>query len=151
MAVRIQTEDFNAGLEISQLSAKRRDIGALVSFVGLVRDLNDGDAVSQLTLEHYPGMTEKALEAIVSQAQQRWDIVDALIIHRVGVLQATEQIVLVAVTSAHRSQAFLACEFVMDSLKTEAPFWKKERTAAGERWLEAKASDDEARQRWNPS
>ncbi len=151
MAVRIQTEDFNAGLEISQLSAKRRDIGALVSFVGLVRDLNDGDAVSQLTLEHYPGMTEKALEAIVSQAQQRWDIVDALIIHRVGVLQATEQIVLVAVTSAHRGQAFLACEFVMDSLKTEAPFWKKERTAAGERWLEAKASDDEARQRWNPS
>ena len=114
-----------------------------------MRDLNEGDQVSQLTLEHYPGMTEKALEAIVSQAQNRWAIFDAIVIHRVGTLQATEQIVLVAVSSAHRSEAFKACEFIMDYLKTEAPFWKKERMQSGERWLDAKNSDDEARERWN--
>ena len=149
MAVSVQTEDFDAGLEISRLRNARKDTGAVVSFIGLVRDLNEGDQVSQLTLEHYPGMTEKALEAIVSQAQNRWAIFDAIVIHRVGTLQATEQIVLVAVSSAHRSEAFKACEFIMDYLKTEAPFWKKERTQSGERWLDAKNSDDEARERWH--
>lgn len=148
MVVRIQTEDFDAGLEISQLRQARKDVGAVVSFVGQVRDVNEGDAVSALTLEHYPGMTEKSLEAIVSQAQSRWDIVDALVIHRVGTLQPLDQIVLVAVTSAHRGEAFKACEFMMDYLKTEAPFWKKEATDSGERWVEAKLSDDDARERW---
>ena len=149
MAVSVQTEDFDAGLEISRLRNARKDTGAVVSFIGLVRDLNEGDQVSQLTLDHYPGMTEKALEAIVSQAQSRWAIFDAIVIHRVGTLQATEQIVLVAVSSAHRSEAFKACEFIMDYLKTEAPFWKKERTQSGERWLDAKSTDDEARERWH--
>ena len=149
MAVSVQTEDFDAGLEINRLQNARKDTGAVVSFVGLVRDLNEGDQVSQLTLEHYPGMTEKALEAIVSQAQNRWDIFDVTVIHRVGTLQAAAQIVLVAVSSAHRGEAFKACEFIMDYLKTEAPFWKKERTQSGERWLDAKSSDDEARERWN--
>jgi len=149
MAVSVQTEDFDAGLEISRLRNARKDTGAVVSFIGLVRDLNEGDQVLQLTLEHYPGMTEKALEAIVSQAQNRWAIFDAIVIHRVGTLQATEQIVLVAVSSAHRSEAFKACEFIMDYLKTEAPFWKKERTQSGERWLDAKSTDDEARERWH--
>ena len=149
MAVSVQTEDFDAGLEINRLQNARKDTGAVVSFVGLVRDLNEGDQVSQLTLEHYPGMTEKALEAIVSQAKNRWDIFDVTLIHRVGTLPATAQIVLVAVSSAHRGEAFKACEFIMDYLKTEAPFWKKERTQSGERWLDAKSSDDEARERWN--
>ena len=149
MAVSVQTEDFDAGLEISRLSNARKDTGAVVSFVGLVRDLNEGDQVSQLTLEHYPGMTEKSLKAIVSQAKSRWDIFDVTLIHRVGTLQATAQIVLVAVSSAHRGEAFKACEFIMDYLKTEAPFWKKERTQSGECWLDAKSSDDEARERWN--
>ncbi len=148
MTVRVQTQDFDAGLEISQLRNARKDTGAVVSFIGQVRDVNDGDSVSQLTLEHYPGMTEKALEAIVSQAQSRWDIFDALVIHRVGTLQPTDQIVLVAVSSAHRGEAFKACEFIMDYLKTEAPFWKKEATNSGERWIEAKHTDDEARERW---
>lgn len=149
MAVSVQTKDFDAGLEISRLRNARKDTGAVVSFIGLVRDLNEGDQVSQLTLEHYPGMTEKALEAIVSQAQNRWAIFDVTVIHRVGTLQAMEQIVLVAVSSAHRSEAFKACEFIMDYLKTEAPFWKKERTQSGERWLDAKSTDDEARERWH--
>ncbi len=149
MAVSVQTEDFDAGLEVSRLSNACKDIGAVVSFVGLVRDLNEGDHVSQLTLEHYPGMTEKALEAIVSQAKSRWNIFDVTVIHRVGTLPATAQIVLVAVSSAHRGEAFKACEFIMDYLKTEAPFWKKERTQSGERWLDAKSSDDEARERWS--
>ena len=149
MAVSVQTEDFDAGLEINRLQNARKDTGAVVSFVGLVRDLNEGDQVSQLTLEHYPGMTEKALEAIVNQAKSRWDIFDVTLIHRVGTLQATAQIVLVAVSSAHRGEAFKACEFIMDYLTTEAPFWKKELTQSGERWLDAKSSDDEARERWN--
>ncbi len=148
MTVRVQAEDFDAGLEISQLRNARKDTGAVVSFIGQVRDINEGDAVSQLTLEHYPGMTEKALEAIVSQASSRWDIFDALVIHRIGILQPLDQIVLVAVTSAHRGEAFKACEFVMDYLKTEAPFWKKEVTNAGERWVDAKLADDDARARW---
>lgn len=148
MTVRVQTADFDAGLEISQLRLARKDTGAVVSFIGQVRDINDGANVSQLTLEHYPGMTEKALSRIVEQAKSRWDIFDALIIHRVGTLQPTDQIVLVAVSSAHRGEAFKACEFVMDYLKTEAPFWKKEATPSGERWVEAKDTDDAARERW---
>jgi molybdopterin synthase catalytic subunit len=148
MTVRVQTQDFDTGYEISLLRNARKDTGAVVSFIGQVRDLNQGDTVSQLTLEHYPGMTEKALEAIVSQAQSRWDIFDAIVIHRVGTLQPTDQIVLVAVSSAHRGEAFKACEFIMDYLKTEAPFWKKEVTNAGERWVDAKLTDDDARERW---
>lgn len=148
MTVRVQTQDFDAGLEISQLRNARKDTGAVVSFIGQVRDLNEGDAVSQLTLEHYPGMTEKSLEAIVSQAKSRWNIFDALVIHRVGTLQPLDQIVLVAVSSAHRGEAFKACEFIMDYLKTEAPFWKKEVTNFGERWIDAKLNDDDARERW---
>ena len=148
MTVRVQTQDFDAGLELTQLRRARKDVGAVVSFIGQVRDFNDGDTVSQLSLEHYPGMTEKALAAIAAQAQSRWDIVDTLIIHRVGTLQPLDQIVLVAVSGAHRGEAFKACEFIMDALKTEAPFWKKEVTASGERWLDAKESDDVARERW---
>ena len=148
MTVRVQTQDFDAGLELTQLRLARKDVGAVVSFVGQVRDFNDGDTVSQLSLEHYPGMTEKALAAITAQAQSRWDIVDTLIIHRVGSLQPLDQIVLVVVSGAHRGEAFKACEFIMDALKTEAPFWKKEVTASGERWLDAKESDDVARERW---
>jgi molybdopterin synthase catalytic subunit len=148
MTVRVQTEDFEAGLEISQLRNARKDIGAVVSFIGQVRDLNEGDAVSQLTLEHYPGMTEKSLEAIVNQAKSRWDVFDAVVIHRVGTFEPLDQIVLVAVSSAHRGEAFKACEFIMDYLKTEAPFWKKEVTNSGERWIDAKLNDDDARERW---
>jgi len=148
MTVRVQTQDFDTGFEISLLRNARKDTGAVVSFIGQVRDLNEGDNVSQLTLEHYPGMTEKALEAIVSQAQDRWDIFDAIVIHRVGTLQPTDQIVFVAVSSAHRAEAFKACEFIMDYLKTEAPFWKKEVTNQGERWVDAKLTDDDARERW---
>lgn len=148
MTVRVQTQDFDAGLEINLLRNARKDAGAVVSFIGQVRDLNEGDAVSKLTLEHYPGMTEKALEAIVKLAQSRWDIFDTVIIHRIGSLQPADQIVLVAVSSAHRGEAFKACEFIMDYLKTEAPFWKKEQTSTGERWVEAKISDEDARERW---
>lgn len=152
MTIRIQTLDFDAGFEISQLRNQRKDVGAVVSFIGQVRDINAGDAVSLLTLEHYPGMTEKSLEAILADAKSRWDIADSLVIHRVGTLQPLDQIVLVAVTSAHRGEAFKACEFIMDYLKTEAPFWKKESTRIGnqttERWVEARITDDEARQRW---
>jgi molybdopterin synthase catalytic subunit len=149
MTVRVQKEDFDVGVEINQLRSARKDVGAVVSFVGQVRDVNEGDEVSQLTLEHYPGMTEKSLEAIITQAKTRWNIMDVLIIHRVGTLQPCDQIVLVAVSGGHRGEAFAACEFVMDYLKTEAPFWKKEANSSGERWVEAKSSDDNARERWN--
>ena len=148
MIVRIQYEDFDAGAEINCMRLARPDTGAVASFIGQVRDLNDGSKVSSMTLEHYPGMTEKALETIVEQAKQRWDIFDALVIHRVGTLQPTEQIVLVVVSGAHRGEAFAACEFIMDYLKTEAPFWKKEQTAEGERWVESRNSDNQARARW---
>ncbi len=124
------------------------NIGALVSFVGQVRDINDGDAINMLTLEHYPAMTEKTLAAIEIEAKTRWDIIDTLIIHRIGTLKPLDQIVLVAVTSAHRGEAFSACEFIMDFLKTSAPFWKKETTDQGEHWVEAKLSDDAATARW---
>lgn len=149
MTVRLQTDDFDAGFEIDQIRKACKHVGAVVSFVGQVRDINEGDEVSHLTLEHYPGMTEKSLEAIVKQAKARWNIIDMLIIHRVGTLQPCDQIVMVAVSGGHRGEAFSACEFVMDYLKTEAPFWKKEATASGERWLEAKSSDDDARERWD--
>ncbi len=148
MAVRIQTQDFDVGAEINALRLSCPNIGAVVSFVGQVRDFNDGDNVAALTLEHYPGMTEKSLAGIIEQAQARWAITDALIIHRVGELKPLDQIVLVLVASAHRKDAFFACEFIMDFLKTEAPFWKKEQTPTGERWVEAKASDEQAKSRW---
>lgn len=149
MTVRVQFEDFDTGAEIAVIRRSRKDVGAVVSFVGQVRDFNEGDAVTSMTLEHYPGMTEKALTQIVDQAKQRWDIFDALIIHRIGELKPLDQIVLVAVSSAHREEAFSACQFIMDYLKTEAPFWKKEQTATGTRWVDARDSDDVARERWN--
>ena len=148
MPVRVQTGDFDVAREIAALHAGDARVGAVAAFVGLVRDVNDAAAVSTLTLEHYPGMTEKALAGIVEQAKSRWNIYDALVIHRVGELKPTDQIVLVVVTGAHRGEAFAACEFIMDYLKTRAPFWKKERTPAGERWVEARASDDEKAARW---
>ncbi len=146
--VRVQTEDFDVGAELARLRAGKPEVGAIAAFVGLVRDLNDGSQVSEMVLEHYPAMTQKALEAIVAQAQERWRIYEALVIHRVGRLVPTDQIVLVAVTSAHRGDAFQACEFIMDYLKTQAPFWKKEQTAAGARWVEARGTDDAAAARW---
>lgn len=149
MAVRVQIEDFDLGAEIAALRRGDPGIGAIASFVGLVRDRNDGDAVAGMSLEHYPGMTEKALAGIVDQAKSRWDIIDALVIHRIGELKPLDQIVLVVVTGAHRGAAFAACEFIMDYLKTQAPFWKKEQTAQGARWVEARASDDQALGRWN--
>ena len=148
MAVRIQTEDFDVGAEVNAMRLSNPNIGAVVSFVGQVRDLNDGDNVSSMTLEHYPGMTEKSLEGIVEQAKNRWAIEDALVVHRVGELKPRDKIVLVLVASAHRKDAFAACEFMMDYLKTEAPFWKKEQTPSGERWVEARDSDDQAKSRW---
>ena len=148
MPVRIQEQDFDVSGEIAALRAGDKRVGAVATFVGVVRDLNDAAQVSTLTLEHYPGMTEKALAQIVDDARQRWDIYDALVIHRVGTLEPSDQIVLVAVTSAHRGESFAACQFIMDYLKTRAPFWKKERTHDGERWVEARASDDDAAARW---
>jgi molybdopterin synthase catalytic subunit len=148
MAVRVQSEDFDIGAEIARLRAGDRGVGAIASFIGTVRDVNDATTVTGLTLEHYAGMTEAALEEIVDEARRRFDIRDALVIHRVGALAPGDQIVLVVVTSAHRGMAFDACEFVMDYLKTRAPFWKKERLPDGERWVEARASDDEAARRW---
>ena len=148
MPVRVQTDDFDAGRELAALRGGDRAVGAVAAFIGTVRDVNADAAVAGMTLEHYPGMTEKALAAIVDEAKRRWDIVDALVIHRVGALKPADQIVLVAVTSAHRGEAFAACEFIMDYLKTRAPFWKKEETPDGARWVEARASDDDAAARW---
>jgi len=148
VTVRIQEADFDVGAELTALRAGDARVGALASFVGLVRDVNHGIGVSEMTLEHYPGMTEKALTAIVDEAKMRWDIYGALVIHRVGPLKPCDQIVLVAVTSAHRGEAFAACEFIMDYLKTRAPFWKREATADGARWVDARDSDDAAAERW---
>jgi len=148
MPVRVQTEDFDMAREVAALRGSDGRIGAVAAFVGIVRDLNDVAALRTLTLEHYPGMTEKALARIIDEAKSRWDIYEALVIHRIGELAPTDQIVLVAVTSAHRGEAFSACQLIMDYLKTQAPFWKKERTADGERWVEARVSDDEAAARW---
>jgi molybdopterin synthase catalytic subunit len=146
--VRVQAEDFDVGRELASLTQGRTDVGGLASFVGLVRASNDGSSVDGMTLEHYPGMTEKALADICAQAHSRWDLIDSLVIHRVGHLSPGDRIVLVGVASAHRGEAFEACEFIMDYLKTRAPFWKKEDTADGERWVEARASDDVAAGRW---
>jgi len=148
MPVRVQTEDFDAGAEIAALRAGDARVGAVASFIGTVRDVSEGAGVATMTLEHYPGMTEKALEAICAQARSRWDVLELLVIHRYGELKPLDQIVLVAVTSAHRGEAFAACEFVMDYLKTRAPFWKKEATPEGARWVEARASDERAAARW---
>jgi|SRR6187397_680444 len=147
--VRVQAEDFDTGRELDALTAGRADVGALASFVGLVRDANDGSPVKAMTLEHYPGMTEKALTDICEQAMSRWDLIDTLVIHRVGALKPGERIVLVGVSSAHRGEAFAACEFIMDYLKTRAPFWKREETPQGARWVEARDSDDAAAGRWS--
>ena len=151
MPVRVQEADFDAGAEIARLRAGDARVGAVASFIGCVRDVNDAARVSEMTLEHYPGMTEAALEAIVAEARARWDIYDALVVHRVGRLQPLDQIVLVVVTSAHRGEALRACEFLMDYLKTRAPFWKKETTPQGSRWVEARESDDAAAERWGES
>lgn len=148
MIVRVQEADFDVGAELAALHGKDPQIGAVASFIGLVRELNDGSGVSELTLEHYPGMTERALQAIVNEACRRWTIVDALVIHRVGRLLPTDQIVLVAVAGTHRGDAFAACQFIMDYLKTRAPFWKRELTPDGARWVEARAADDQAAERW---
>jgi len=149
--VRIQRDDFDAGAEIARLRAGDARIGAVVSFVGVARDRSDGSLVSTMTLEHYPGMTEKAIEAIVERAKSRWPVLKILVIHRIGELRPLEQIVLVVAAAAHRGDAFAACEFVMDYLKTEAPFWKKESTPDGDRWVDARESDEAARGRWEPS
>ncbi len=149
MPVRVQSEDFDAGAEIASLRAADPKVGAAAVFIGVARDLNDGERVASMTLEHYPGMTERALEGICAQARSRWNLIDVLVVHRIGTLRPTEQIVLVVVTSSHRGDAFAACEFVMDYLKTDAPFWKREATAQGSRWVEARESDDAARERWD--
>jgi molybdopterin synthase catalytic subunit len=147
MKILVQREDFDPGAEIAAL-ARDAAVGAVASFVGLVRDVNEGARVGGMTLEHYPGMTEKAIGAIVEEAKRRWEVRGCTVIHRVGDLKPGERIVLVAVASSHRGDAFAACEFIMDYLKTRAPFWKKERTAGGERWVEARAADDAAAARW---
>ena len=148
MPVRVQHEDFDAGAEIARLRALDPKVGAVASFIGIVRDLNEGAAVGSITLEHYPGMTEKSLAAIAEQAKARWRLLDVLIIHRIGTLAPTDQIVLVVTTSSHRGDAFAACQFVMDYLKTDAPFWKKETTDTGVRWVDARDSDADSRERW---
>jgi len=151
MSVRIQEADFDVSAEIAALRKGDAQVGAVVTFLGTVRDMNEGSAVKEMALEHYPGMTEKSLEEIASQAKERWNIRSSLIIHRVGSLLPEDQIVLVAVTSAHRGEAFAACEFMMDYLKTAAPFWKKEQTAEGGRWVDARVTDDAAMARWKKS
>lgn len=148
MTIRVQHEDFDLGVEVASLRRADPGIGAVAAFVGQVRDMNDGATVGTLTLEHYPGMTEKSLADIVEKAKSRWQFHDALVIHRIGELQPLDQIVLVAVAGSHRGECFAACEYIMDYLKTEAPFWKKEQTPDGERWVDARVSDDHARQRW---
>jgi molybdopterin synthase catalytic subunit len=146
--VSIQTEDFNLATEVAALRAMDKRVGAVCSFIGTVRDMNDGQAVSTMELEHYPGMTESSIEAMIDAAHKRFDIYAARVIHRVGLLQPLDQIVLVAVTSAHRGESFKACEFLMDYLKTQAPFWKKEVTPQGARWVDARVSDDAALAKW---
>ena len=146
--VSIQTEDFDVSAEIAALRRADARVGAVCSFLGTVRDRNDGDAVSTMELEHYSGMTEKSIEAMIDEAFKRFDIFAARVIHRVGLLQPLDQIVFVAVTSAHRGESFQACEFLMDYLKTQAPFWKKEETPNGARWVDARVSDDAALAKW---
>lgn len=146
--VSIQTQDFDLSSEVAVLRSGKADVGAVCVFVGTVRDRNDGDDVSTLELEHYPGMTEKSIERMLHEAQQRFEVISAKVIHRVGILSPLDQIVLVAVTSAHRGQSFQACEFLMDYLKTQAPFWKKETGPNGSHWVDARISDDQALARW---
>ncbi|TQV85636.1 molybdopterin synthase catalytic subunit MoaE [Exilibacterium tricleocarpae] len=146
--IRVQTDDFDLQAEYQTLRGIDAAAGAVVLFTGLVRDLNQGDAVRGLTLEHYPGMTEKVLADIVTEARQRWRLLQVSILHRVGALAPADQIVLVGCASAHRGDAFAACEFIMDFLKTRAPFWKQERTAGGHRWVEARDTDRDAAKRW---
>ena len=148
MKIVVQSEAFELGAEVKAISQGRTDIGAIASFVGLARDMSEGSGVQAMTLEHYPGMTEKALAALVEEANARWALLDVTVIHRVGRLLPGDPIVLVAVASRHRGEAFAACEYLMDALKTRAPFWKKEETPEGERWVEARASDDVAAARW---
>ena len=148
MTVRVQAADFDLTRAVAELHGGDARVGAIVTFVGTVRDLDDAASVVSMTLEHYPGMTEKSLAAIESEVRARWDLRDVLIVHRVGELRPLDRIVLVAVTSAHRGEAFAACEFIMDYLKTRAPFWKKEETPAGARWVDARTSDDDAAERW---
>jgi molybdopterin synthase catalytic subunit len=148
MRVRIQEADFDVGAELAGLRRGRGDVGALASFVGCVRGGTAGEPVSALTLEHYPGMTERAIEAMMDAAATRFALLDARVIHRVGRLLPGDQIVLVIAASAHRRDAFQACEFLMDYLKTHAPFWKKEATPAGEQWVDARVADDVAMARW---
>ncbi len=146
--VSIQTEDFDLGAEVAALRARDGLIGAVCCFIGTVRDRNDGVAVASMELEHYPGMTERAIEAMIDAASARFDILGARVVHRVGLLQPLDQIVLVVVASAHRGQSFQACEFLMDYLKTQAPFWKKEQTPVGARWVDARSVDDAALKKW---
>ena len=149
MKIAVQTEAFDLGAEVNAISHGRTGIGAIASFVGLARDMNEGSGVQAMTLEHYPGMTEKALAALVDEACSRWTLLDVTVIHRVGRLLPGDPIVLVAVASSHRGEAFAACEYIMDALKTRAPFWKKEETPEGERWVDARGSDDAAAARWS--
>jgi molybdopterin synthase catalytic subunit len=146
--IRIQEQDFDLSTEVKSLRENDARVGAVVTFVGAVRDMNDGSEVKGMTLEHYPGMTEKSLDEIIKLARGRWDLYKTLVIHRVGTLLPEDQIVLVAVTSAHRGEAFAACEFIMDYLKTAAPFWKKEETPTGSKWVDARVTDDAAMARW---
>jgi len=148
MPIKIQENDFDINAEIAALRKGDLRVGAVVTFLGTVRDMNDGSQVKAMTLEYYPGMTEKALQEILDQAKARWEIYQTLVIHRVGLLLPEDQIVLVAVTSAHRGEAFAACEFIMDYLKTSAPFWKKEDTPSGARWVDARVTDEAAMARW---
>lgn len=146
--VTVQTADFDIGAEIAALRAVQPAVGAVCSFIGTVRDRNDGSAVASMELEHYPGMTEKAIEAMIDEVVRRFGILGARVIHRVGLLQPLDQIMMVAVVSAHRGESFQACEFLMDYLKTQAPFWKKEETPEGARWVDARVADDAALARW---
>lgn len=148
VAIGIQQADFDVGFELAQLRAAGSEIGAIASFVGVVSALNDDRRVTGLRLEHYPGMTERSIADIIDEAQQRWPLQAVRVIHRIGELRLREQIVFVGVASRHRGAAFAACEFIMDFLKTRAPFWKKETTADGEHWVQARASDDDAAARW---
>jgi len=146
--VSIQTQDFDVSQELAALRAGDARVGAVCSFLGTVRERNDGSSVASMELEHYPGMTEKSISAMMDEAKKRFDIFTARVIHRVGLLHPEDQIVFVAVTSAHRGESFKACEFLMDYLKTQAPFWKKEVTPEGARWVDARVSDDQALARW---
>lgn len=146
--VRVQQHDFDISAEVARLRADNPRVGAVVTFVGAVRDLNEGASVAEMELEHYPGMTEQSLARIVDEASARWPLSGALVIHRVGPLKPMEQIVLVAVSAAHRGEAFAACEFIIDYLKTDAPFWKKEQTPEGARWVDARVTDETAMAKW---